>query len=192
MTLFGTVVDKGQFFKRLPSANDYSGYYTMVEALWTLDISYEWETFFTNAQCQWSETYSKDPQVNAELLKRANPVCADEFLWMMNLRWIFHGGCSRAEGVRPWRKWNEFQGSGRPFAPNWLCVNVELPTSGNHPSCTYNDQQRQQWMQEAGRQHGQSGCHKISQSQLFTLCMSTSIAGKMHFDWCHSSSRSTE
>ena len=36
--LFGTVVEKGQFFKGLPSAEDHVGYYAVVvEVLWTLD-----------------------------------------------------------------------------------------------------------------------------------------------------------
>ena len=35
-TLFGTVVEEGQFFKALLSTND-SGYYVVVEASWTLE-----------------------------------------------------------------------------------------------------------------------------------------------------------
>ena len=31
--LFGTVVEKGQFFKGLPSADDDAGYYAVVEVL---------------------------------------------------------------------------------------------------------------------------------------------------------------
>ena len=34
---FGTVAEKGQFFKGLPSADDDAGYYAVVEVLWTLD-----------------------------------------------------------------------------------------------------------------------------------------------------------
>ena len=37
-TLFGTVVEKGRFFKDLPSADDDVGYDAVVEALWTLDF----------------------------------------------------------------------------------------------------------------------------------------------------------
>ena len=37
--LFGTVVENGQFFKGLPSADDDAGYYAAVEVLWTLDKS---------------------------------------------------------------------------------------------------------------------------------------------------------
>ena len=36
-TLFGTIAEKAQFFKRLPSADDNAGYYAGVEALWALD-----------------------------------------------------------------------------------------------------------------------------------------------------------
>ena len=36
-TLFGTVVENGRFFKGLPSVDDNTGYYVVVEALWTLD-----------------------------------------------------------------------------------------------------------------------------------------------------------
>ena len=35
-TLFGIVVEKRQFFKGLPSADDEAGYYAVVEALWML------------------------------------------------------------------------------------------------------------------------------------------------------------
>ena len=37
MSLFGTVVEKGRFFKGLHSADDDTGYYAVVKALWTLD-----------------------------------------------------------------------------------------------------------------------------------------------------------
>ena len=36
-TLFGTVVEKGQFFQEFPSADNDAGYSAVVEALWTLD-----------------------------------------------------------------------------------------------------------------------------------------------------------
>ena len=45
MTLFGTVLEKGQFFKGLPSADDNTGYFVVVEVLWTLDKSNERATF---------------------------------------------------------------------------------------------------------------------------------------------------
>ena len=50
-TLFGTVVEKGRFFKGLPSADDDAGYYmyAVVEALWMLDKSNERVTFFASA-----------------------------------------------------------------------------------------------------------------------------------------------
>ena len=35
-TWFGIVVEKGRFFKGLPSADDNTGYYAVVEVLWTL------------------------------------------------------------------------------------------------------------------------------------------------------------
>ena len=78
MTLFETAAEKGPFFKGLPSADDNAGYYAVVVTMWTLEKINERMTFFASAQCQWSETYSKDPQAKTELLRRANPVHSEE------------------------------------------------------------------------------------------------------------------
>ena len=71
-TLFGNVVPKDRFFKGLPASDGSSQYYSTIEALWTLEKSSDREGFFKDAQRQWNEVFSKDPQARAELLRRAN------------------------------------------------------------------------------------------------------------------------
>ena len=57
-TLFGKVVKKKPFFEKSVSAD--SGYYAVVEALWTLEPDgANWQTFFEKAQRMWKDVYSQ-------------------------------------------------------------------------------------------------------------------------------------
>ncbi len=75
-TLFGTLhlAGKGRFFSntKLTDRTDTDDYYSVIEALWTLDNSGQSrKTFFSNAQDQWKRTYSGDQAAQKRLLEDA-------------------------------------------------------------------------------------------------------------------------
>ena len=74
VTLFGAVLAKKPFFAE-GTARATSGYYAVIEALWTLDkrpaTSGNRKDFFDAAQKQWREVYSINEEACKELFGRA-------------------------------------------------------------------------------------------------------------------------
>ena len=74
VTLFGAVLEKKLFFAE-GTASATSGYYAVIEALWTLDkrpaTSGNRKDFFDAAQKQWREVYGINEEACKELFGRA-------------------------------------------------------------------------------------------------------------------------
>jgi hypothetical protein len=75
-TLFGKAVKKKPFFEKSVSAD--SGYYAVVEALWTLHpCGANRQTFFEKAQRLWKDVYSQSDLACRELFAKAGKVSSD-------------------------------------------------------------------------------------------------------------------
>ena len=72
-TLFGKLAKKKPFFEKSLSAD--SGYYAVIEALWTLEpCGANRQTFFEKAQRLWKGVYSQSGSAYRELFAKAGKV----------------------------------------------------------------------------------------------------------------------
>ena len=75
-TLFGKLAKKKLFFEKSLSAH--SGYYAVIEALWTLEpCRASRQTFFEKAQRLWKGVYSQSGSACRELFAKAGKVSGD-------------------------------------------------------------------------------------------------------------------
>ena len=78
-TLFGTTAKKGRFFKEIPNAvEEDDGYYAVIEAMWTLEKSYDRNKFFSRAQKEWTVNISSNSAARADIIGKAKAIRSGE------------------------------------------------------------------------------------------------------------------